>query len=58
MLRLKKSLWVIAKSLDCLFTHWLKITSSVFWIEAIFSKIFEFNYLEKENFFSILFLIL
>ena len=43
---------------DCLLTHWLLITSILFLLETVYSKIFRCNYLRKEkhfvNFFGIL----
>ena len=40
-----------AKSQECLLTHWLPMTSILFWTEAIFCNILRCNYLQKELFF-------
>ena len=44
-----------AKSYACLLTPWLPITSIVFLIETIYSKIFRCNYLRNEKYFLIFF---
>ena len=43
------------KSLGCLLTHWLRMTSIVFLKEGIYCNIFRWNYLIKENIFIIFF---
>ena len=41
------------KIYDCLLTHWLSITSILFFIEKIYSNIFWWNYLTNEKYFLI-----
>ena len=38
-----------AESLGCLLTHWLLITSILFWKETIYSNTFRCNYLRNEK---------
>ena len=44
-----------AKSLDCLLTRWLQMTSILFLIETIYCNIFRCNYLRKKKFFFLYF---
>ena len=43
------------KSQDCLWTHWLPMTSILFLIETFYCNIFRCNYLENKKFFCIFF---
>ena len=38
------------KNQDCLLTHWLLITCTLFLIETIYSNIFRFNYVRNEKY--------
>ena len=52
----KSHSWWYAKYSDCLWTHWLPMTSILFLVETIYCNIFRCNYLWKKKHFFHFFL--